>query len=245
MGVDDLTGQGFALPNVAREAAILSVGSRVGEMLRETPVAADAEVGLLDRAETEAVPIVVARGAQAPAQLSGRSISDKVSRVPSRGRESVSTQRRPRRPVAVQRALTSALEVLAGKCLLELGLVTPPTLGVAHRFREVGMATGRVALPATDAAGRVTTLTVGGRRGRMARHTVLDVGRRSRIDAGARPIRSPWQKKAAGGGNRREGPEHCSAEPRHPRTTVHLLTPTGDSALPTAPPARLDTQACP
>lgn len=63
MGVDYLTGHGLPDPNVAREAAILRVGSRVGEMLLATPVAADAEVGLLDSAETEAVVVVVARRA--------------------------------------------------------------------------------------------------------------------------------------------------------------------------------------
>ena len=63
MGVDYLTGHGLPDPNVACEAAILRVGSRVGEMLLATPVAADAEVGLLDSAETEAVVVVVARRA--------------------------------------------------------------------------------------------------------------------------------------------------------------------------------------
>jgi hypothetical protein len=61
MRVDDLACHGRADANVACEASILLVNREVGEMLFETPMAAQAEAGLLDRAETEAVAVVVAR----------------------------------------------------------------------------------------------------------------------------------------------------------------------------------------
>jgi len=230
MGVDDLAGQRFPDPNVAREASILPVGSRVDEMLVETPVAADAEVSLLHWAETEAMVVVVARCAQATAHVPGRRITDKTSGLGGRGGESVLAQRRPRGPVAVQGALESAREVLAGQRLLELGLVAAPTLAVAHRFREVGMATWRVALPTTDAPGRVATLGVvcgGGRR--VAGHTVFDVGDGPRHCLRIRPRRSRHQE-AASGPKPKEGNEEASGEPHQAAALVHR--PASATAIP-------------
>jgi hypothetical protein len=90
MRVDDLACHGLADPNVTGEAAILPAGIRVGEMLFETPVAADAEVCLLDWAETEAVVIVVARCAQATAQFPRRRVADEPSALRGRRGEPIS-----------------------------------------------------------------------------------------------------------------------------------------------------------
>ena len=57
-----------ASTNVACDAAILRVGAPIGKVLLAISVAADAEVGLLDGAEPEAVVVVVTRGTQTAAE---------------------------------------------------------------------------------------------------------------------------------------------------------------------------------
>jgi hypothetical protein len=217
MRVDDLARHGRPSPNMACEASILPVGSRIGEVLLTIPVTADAEVGSLDGTETEAMIVVVARRAQATAAQAGGRIPDKPSPRRRRGGESVSAERRPRSPVAVQRALKPTGEVLAGKRLLVLGLVAAPTLAVADRFREVGMPPRRVALPTTNAPGRVTTVGVvrGGWR-RVARHTGLDVGDGPRDRLRVRP-RRPGHQEATGGRKTKRGCQETSGAPRHTR----------------------------
>src|SRR5262249_39755764 len=137
--VDHLACHGHADSNVACEAPILRVGGPVGKMLRALTVAAAAEACALDQPETEAVLVVVTRRAQTAGQFTGHGITDESSPGRRRDGESVPTKRRPGGPIAVQRALKAAGEVLAGKRLLVLGLVAAPAFAVFNRLREVGM----------------------------------------------------------------------------------------------------------
>src|SRR5262245_53008462 len=223
MRVDDLTCHGRANPDVACGAPVLRVGPYVGEVLLAVSVAADAEVFPLHGGEAEAVVVVVARRAQATAQRPGNRITDEPSRHRDvrhagtlrigRFGESLSAERRPQSPLAVQRALSSAGEVLAGQGLLVLGLVTAPALAVPDRLREVGMAPRRVALPTTNALGRVTTLgVVDGGRPRVAGHTVFSIGDDSRACFRVGPRRPRYQKAA--GGPRHDQSHECG--PREP-----------------------------
>jgi len=179
VGVDDLAEHSRASTNMTCDASILQVGTPIGKVLLAISVAADAEVGLLDGAEPEAVVVVVTRGAQTAAQLAGRRITDEPPCVSIRSSESISAKRPPCGDLVVQRALKSSGKVLADKCLLELGLVAAPAFAVSDRLREVGMAPRRVALSAMNAHRRVTTFGVV-RDGlpRMAGHAVFDVGGR-------------------------------------------------------------------
>jgi hypothetical protein len=127
-------------------------------------------------------------------------------------------RRRARRPAPRDGANLDALAITAtrvgqvpgGKRLLEFGLVAASTLAVADRFREVGMAAWRVALPTANAPGRVATLGVvrGGRR-RVAGHTVLDVGGGPRGGFRIRP-RRPRHQEAADGPEPKKGNEEAS-----------------------------------
>src|SRR5206468_659256 len=119
--VHDLACHGHADPNVACDASILRVGGPDGKMLLAFAVAAAAEACALDEAETEPVLVVVARRAQTAAHFTGPGITDEDARRRRRGGESVPAQRRPGGPIAVQRALKAAGEVLAGQRLLVLG----------------------------------------------------------------------------------------------------------------------------
>jgi hypothetical protein len=134
-------------------------------------------------------------------------------------------RRRARRPAPRDGANLDALAITAtrvgqvpgGKRLLEFGLVAASTLAVADRFREVGMAAWRVALPTANAPGRVATLGVvrGGRR-RVAGHTVLDVGGGPRNRLRVRPRRSGHQE-ATGCRKAKRGRQKSSGAPRHTR----------------------------
>ena len=214
MRVNDLAHYGLANPNVAGDAPVLRVGDRAGKVLLAMFVAADAEARPLDGGETEAVFVVVTRRTQTTAQIPGRGIADETSRLPGRGGESIVAKRHPCRAVAVQRALKSADEVLAGQRLLILGLVAPATLAVVNRMGEVGMAAGGVALSATDAHGRMTTFgVVGADRLRVALAAVFDVGDRSRHGE-LRP-RRPSDQKAAGDREDRCDSEKASGQMHH------------------------------
>jgi hypothetical protein len=132
--VDDLACHGHANPNVACDASILRVGGPFGKMLLAFTVAAAAEACALDQAETEAMLVVVTRRAQTAAHFTRHGITDEKSRRPRRGGESVPAKRRPGGPIAVQRALKAAGEVLAGQRLLVLGLVAAPAFAVPNRL---------------------------------------------------------------------------------------------------------------
>ena len=226
MRVDDLARDGRADLNVAGDASILGVGGWTsGKVLFPISVTAEAEARLPHRDETEAMIVVVTGRAQTTAELHGRSIPDEPACALDRYRESVSAERGSSGLVTVERALESGSEVLAEKCLLVLGLVAAAALAVGDRLGEVGMAPSRVALPAPDAFGRVTTLgIVGGDRPGVAGRTVFDIrgrpGDRSRV----RPLRRPPEQDAPGDGDgerddqkapsRAPHAKHSSAAPR-------------------------------
>ena len=60
-----------ASTNMTCDASILQVGAPIGKVLLAISVAADAEVGLLDGAEPQAMLVVVTRKAQTTAELPG------------------------------------------------------------------------------------------------------------------------------------------------------------------------------
>jgi hypothetical protein len=93
VGVDDLPEHSFASTNVTSDASIVQVGAPVGKMLLAISVAADAEVGVLDGAEPEAVVVVVTRGAQTAAELPRRRIPNEAPRVAIWSRESITAER--------------------------------------------------------------------------------------------------------------------------------------------------------
>src|SRR4029453_16134351 len=131
----------------------------------------------LDQAEAESVICVVTPPAQTAAHLTGHGITDENSRRRRRGGESVPAKRRSGGPIAVQRALKAAGEVLAGQRLLVLGLVAASAFAVPNRLREVGMRLRRVALPATNSLSRVAAFgVVRDSRPRVAGRAVFDIG---------------------------------------------------------------------
>ena len=217
MRVDDLSGDGRPHSNVARDASVLPVGRRAGEMLLAISVAVDAERGLLDRAETEAMVVVVARRAQAATHRPGGRITDERPPRPRGRGEPIAAERHSRGPVTVERALEAAREVLAGQRLLKLGLVAARALAVPDRLPELGMAPGRVALPTTNAPGFMTTPGVvrQGRRS-MAGYTVFDVdgGPRDRLRVRSR---GPGYQEASGDRKTERGHQETSGELGHAR----------------------------
>jgi hypothetical protein len=200
MCVDDLAARRRAHVHVTAEASVLGIGNAGGKMLLPVSVAPHAKLGALDRAETEAMLVVVTRRAETTTEISGRGIADEASSRRRRNRESVLAERRPRGPVVAQRALKSAGEMSAGEGLLVLGLMAAPALTVRNGLRKVRMSRGRVALPAANALGGVPTLgVVGGDRPRVARRAGLDVGRGPGDCLGVRPIGPPREQDAARG----------------------------------------------
>jgi hypothetical protein len=197
MRVDDLARDGLANPNMAGDAAILRFGRRAGEMLLAICVTAEAEVCPLNGAEIEAVLVVVTRRAQTTAQRPRRRIANETSRRLGWGGESVVAKRRPCRAIVVQRALKSGGEVFAGQGLLVLGLMAAAALAIVHRLGEIGVAVGYVALPATDARRRVTTLEIArADRPRVTGDAVFDIRGRTRYGCRVRPRRLRDQKAA-------------------------------------------------
>src|SRR5262245_20867932 len=236
MRVHDLARHGLANVQMAGETAILRLGRSVGEVLLAIHVAAHAEVRALDGAETEAVLVVVTRRAQTPTQLSRPRVTDEPA-PPLRGSgESIGTERHPRDSIGGQRTLKAPGEVLADERLLVLGLMAAAALAVRHRLREVGMALGRVTLPAVDTLGGVTTLGVVGRdRSRVTGRAGFNVGNRPGDRVRTRAVeRARHQTTATARNDERDDHEH--PRPRR-KSTQRFHNRKGSS--PSAHPAHM------
>src|SRR5262249_13790719 len=160
MRVDDLSVLRRPRAHVAARATVDIGRALTVEVLLVPYMTGVAELRTLDGFEVEAMLVVVTREAQTPAQRARGRVADEA--LASRGGhdESLVAEGDPRRLIAVEGMWLPARTRGALERLLVGGLMAAPARAVLHRLREVRMASRRVALPAANAHGGVTTLRI-------------------------------------------------------------------------------------